>query len=133
MVSSGPRGPLPRRAIHFLRHQSNMPDAPPVSTLSSASRRAVIKRLKLGLDCLQAGSLVLPSFRVPFDLGVVVNLACRMETFTEASAEASAKSFSAAFWGSERLSRFARRSVLAAGVAVLLQVALINLVSSHVP
>jgi hypothetical protein len=32
-----------------------------------------------------------------------------------------------------RLSRFARRSVLSAGVALLLQIALIILVSNHVP
>ena len=40
--------------------------------------------------------------------------------FAEASADAEVKSSSAAFWSSVRLSRFAKRSVLAAGVALLL-------------
>jgi hypothetical protein len=41
-----------------------------------------------------------------------------------AEAEASLKSLSATFCGSVSLSRFAKRSVLAAGVALLLQIAL---------
>jgi hypothetical protein len=46
-------------------------------------------------------------------------LSAHSDVFAEASAdtEASVKSFSAAFWGSVRLSRFAKRSVLAASVA----------------
>ena len=62
-------------------------------------------------------------------------LSAHSDVFAEASAdaEASLKSFSAVFWGSVRLSRFARRSVLGAGVTLLLQIALIILVSSHVP
>jgi hypothetical protein len=62
-------------------------------------------------------------------------LSAHRAVFAEAAAdaEASAKSFSAFFWGSERLNRFARRSVLSAGAALLLQIALIILVSSHVP
>jgi hypothetical protein len=58
-------------------------------------------------------------------------LSAHSDVFAEASAdaEASLKSFNAAFWGSVRLSRFAKRPVSAAGVALLLQI----LVSSHVP
>jgi hypothetical protein len=49
-----------------------------------------------------------------------------------ADEDASVKSFSAAFWGSVSLSRFARRSVLSAGIALLLQIAPITFVSSQV-
>jgi hypothetical protein len=62
-------------------------------------------------------------------------LSAHSDALAEASAdaEASLKSFSAAFWGSVRLSRFAKRPVSAAGVALLLQIAAIILFSSHVP
>jgi hypothetical protein len=124
---------------YFLLHQSKMPDAPTrVERFLLLHIQAVIKGLKLGLDCLQTGKLVSAIFSAnairPGVVGRSV-LSAHSDVFAEASAdtEASLKSFSAAFWRSVRLSRFARRSVLAAGVALLLQIALIILVSSHVP